>query len=157
MDMMQMRINKGVKQYIFGIMDACTRRIMAVRNYENSTANCAVDCLRKAILDNGRKVPKVLYTDNGLMFTSLAFEDFCTEMGIQHHRTNPGSPWENGKIERLFGTIRREWIAYRRYMKTESLRENLEEFQHWFNNEREIQKLEYKTPMQIMTEKISSN
>jgi hypothetical protein len=41
-------------------------------------------------------------------------------------------------------------------MKTESLRENLEEFQYWFNNEREIQKLEYKTPMQIMKKAESS-
>ncbi len=34
-----------------------------------------------------------------------------------------------------------------------TLKDNLEEFRQWFNNEREIQKLGYKTPMQIMKEK----
>ncbi len=46
-----------------------------------------------------------------------------------------------------------EWIAYHNYMTPKSLSESLEEFRNWFNNEREIQKLGYKTPMQIMKEK----
>ncbi|WP_250987732.1 DDE-type integrase/transposase/recombinase [Methanoculleus oceani] len=157
LDMMQMRIAKGYKQYIFGIVDACTRRVMAVMNYDNATSACAVDCLRLAVENNGGKVPKQLYTDNGRMFTSAVFEAFCKDMGVYHHRTKPHSPWENGKIERLFGTLRREWIAYRRYMKPESLRASLAEFRYWFNDEREIQKLGYKTPAQIFAEVSAGN
>ncbi|MFZ1126607.1 hypothetical protein [Methanoregula sp.] len=39
------------------------------------------------------------------------------------------------------------WINYRRYNISKSLKEALEEFRQWFNNEREIQKSGYKTPM----------
>jgi hypothetical protein len=45
------------------------------------------------------------------------------------------------------------WINYLRYNISKSLKESLEEFRQWFNNEREIQKLGYKIPMQIMREK----
>ena len=64
---------------------------------------------------------------------------------------------ENLSGRNFFGTLFREWIAYRRYMIPESLFQSLGEFQYRFNNEREIQKLGYKTPMQIMGEKINAN
>jgi len=41
-------------------------------------------------------------------------------------------------------------------MVPESHYQSLGEFQDWFNNEREIQKLGYKTPMQIMKERVDS-
>lgn len=155
LDMTPMRIAKGRKQYIFGIIDACTRRVMAIRSYDNATTVSAIDCVNAAIEFNGGKKPRILYTDNGRMFVSKSFEDLLYQKVIFHHRVDKGSPWQNGKIERLFGTLFREWIAYRRYMIPESLYQSLGEFQHWFNNEREIQKLGYKTPMQILKEKIT--
>jgi len=149
MDMTQMRIAKGRKQFIFAIIDACSRRVLAVKSYNNATSSSAVDCLYTALDNNSGKKPRMLYTDNGRMFVSKTFEDFLKQRIIFHHKVDKGSPWQNGKVERLFGTLFREWIAYRRYMIPESLSESLEEFRQWFNNEREIQKLGYKTPMQI--------
>ena len=72
---------------------------------------------------------------------------------IIHHNVDKSGPWQNGKIERLFKTLFDEWMAYNRYGNEKSLKESLERFREWFNNEREIQKLDYKTPMQIMKEK----
>jgi transposase len=150
LDMTPMRIAKGRKQYIFAIIDACTRRVMAVRSYDNATTVSAIDCVKAALEFNGGKKPRMLYTDNGRMFVSRSFEEFLRQKVIFHHKIDKGCPWQNGKVERLFGTLFREWIAYRRYMIPESLFQSLGEFQYWFNNEREIQKLGYRTPMQIL-------
>jgi transposase InsO family protein len=92
----------------------------------------------------------MLYTDNGGQFVSKIFEDCLKVRTIFHHKVDKGCPWQNGKVERLFKTLFDEWIAYRRYMTPKSLTDSLEEFRNWFNNEREIQKLGYKTPMQIL-------
>jgi transposase InsO family protein len=156
MDMTQMRIAKGRKQFIFAIIDACTRRVMAIKSYDHALASSAVDCLCTALDNNGGKKPRMLYTDNGRMFISKIFEDFLKQRIIFHHRVDKGSPWQNGKVERLFGTLFREWIAYRRYMIPESLSESLEEFRNWFNNEREIQRLGYLTPLEIAKERSPS-
>jgi transposase InsO family protein len=153
MDMTPKRIAKGKIQYIFGVIDACTRRVMAVRNYDGCTSAEVIDCLYVAIINNGGKKPRMLYTDNGGQFVSKIFEDCLKAQLIFHHKVDKGCPWQNGKIERLFKTLFDEWINYRRYNTEKSLKESLEEFRQWFNNEREIQKLGYKTPMQIMREK----
>lgn len=47
-----------------------------------------------------------------------------------------------------------EWIAYNRYCNEKSLKESLEKFSEWLNNVKEIQQLDYKTPMQLLKEKI---
>lgn len=91
--------------------------------------------------------------NNGGQFVSKIFEDCLRAQLIFHHKVDKGCPWQNGKIEWLFKILFEEWINYRRYNPAKSLKESLEEFRNWFNNEREIQKLGYKTPMQIMKEK----
>jgi transposase InsO family protein len=153
MDMTPKRIAKGKIQYIFAVMDACTRRVLALKCYDGCTSAEVIDCLYSAIINNGGKKPRMLYTDNGGQFVSKIFEDCLKVRTIFHHKTDKGCPWQNGKVERLFKTLFDEWIAYHNYMTPKSLSDSLEEFRNWFNNEREIQKLGYKTSMQIMKEK----
>ena len=52
----------------------------------------------------GRNI-KFLRTDNGTEFTNKFFEDFCTNNGIVHEFSIPYSPQQNGRIERLHGTL----------------------------------------------------
>jgi putative transposase len=152
-DMTPVRLQGGKTQYIFAIIDAATRRVMAIKNYNGCTAVEVIDCLYAAIINNGEKKPRILYTDNGGQFVAKVFEDTLKVQNIFHHKTDKGKPWQNGKIERLFKTLFDEWIAYNRYGNEKSLAESLNKFREWFNNEREIQKLDYKTPMQLLKEK----
>lgn len=91
--MTPMRIAKGRKQYIFAIIDACTRRVMAIRSYNNATTVSAIDCMNAAIEFNGGKKCRILYTDNGRMFVSKSFEDLLKQKVIFHHKVDKGSPW----------------------------------------------------------------
>jgi putative transposase len=50
--------------------------------------------------------PKAIRTDNEAVFTSRLFKLFLTVAGIKHQRTHLHSPWQNGRIERLFGTLK---------------------------------------------------
>jgi len=154
MDMTPKRIAGGKQEYIFAVIDACTRRVLAIRSYSGCTTAEVIDCLYTAIINNGGKKPRMLYTDNGGQFVSKIFEDCLQVRTIFHHKIDKGKPWQNGKVERFFRTLFDEWINYRRYNTEKSLNESLEEFRNWFNNEREIQKLGYKTPMQLLKEKI---
>ena len=40
------------------------------------------------------------------MFRSVAFRITLWLAGIRHQLTVPGCPWQNGRIERLFGTLK---------------------------------------------------
>lgn len=45
-------------------------------------------------------VPSVIITDNGGEFSSHAFANFCTSLGIKHKKTTPYHPQANGQAER---------------------------------------------------------
>lgn len=48
---------------------------------------------------------KCLRTDNGLEFVSGEMTELCKEKGIKRHKTVPGTPQQNGVIERMNRTI----------------------------------------------------
>lgn len=48
---------------------------------------------------------KCLRTDNGLEFCNHAFNSFCHEHGIKWHLTVPGTPQQNGTVERMNRTL----------------------------------------------------
>ncbi len=65
-------------------------------------------------------------------------------MGIEHERSAPYCPWENGRIERLFGTLRER---FNQIVVEESLIDTrLAEFRFWYNHIRYHQHLNGNTP-----------
>jgi putative transposase len=53
-------------------------------------------------------------------------------------------PWQNGRIERLFGTFKQ--LHQIQIDSAEQLQELLDEFKHWYNTIRLHQHLDYQTP-----------
>lgn len=58
--------------------------------------------LRSAIMEWG--VPECAKTDNGTDYVSREMLMFFEEMGIEHQRSAPFSPWEKGHVERFIQT-----------------------------------------------------
>ncbi|KAH0720560.1 hypothetical protein KY284_005590 [Solanum tuberosum] len=54
--------------------------------------------------ETGRKL-KRLRTDNGGEYTSREFEEYCSNHGIRHEKTVPGTPQHNGVAERMNRTM----------------------------------------------------
>jgi len=50
--------------------------------------------------------PGIVRTDNESVFTSQAFRFALFLLGIGHQRTEPGCPWQNGRVERFFGALK---------------------------------------------------
>jgi hypothetical protein len=66
-------------------------------------------------------VPEEVLTDNGKQFTDrfsrhgpsrgeVLFDKICRHNGITHRLTQPGSPNQNGKVERFHGTFRPDFL-----------------------------------------------
>jgi transposase InsO family protein len=52
----------------------------------------------------GRSI-KCLRIDNGVEFTSMEFENYCKEFGIDRHKTTTYTPQQNGVVERMNRTL----------------------------------------------------
>lgn len=53
-----------------------------------------------------RGAGQVVQADNNSDFSSLLFPATLRLLGIRHQRTDPFAPWQNGRIERLFRTVK---------------------------------------------------
>ena len=68
-------------------------------------------------------------------------------LGIRHQRSAPFCPRQNGRTERLFGTLKqhlRPWL--REKGSTKTLGDDLAEFRAWYNFARPHQHLDGRTP-----------
>lgn len=68
-------------------------------------------------------------------------------VGIRHQFTTPGCPWQNGKVERFFGTLKQKLDRWQ-VSSGESLHASLLEFAFWYNHVRPHQHLNGPTPME---------
>jgi transposase InsO family protein len=86
---------------------------------ERATARAVCLAFAQALARHG--VPEEVITDNGKQFTDrfsrygpsrgeVLFDKICRKNGITHRLTQPGSPNQNGKVERLHGTLRPDFL-----------------------------------------------
>src|SRR5262249_11385831 len=79
--------------------------------------------------------PKYLIRDNDRAF-GVAFKARIRAMGIRDRPTSFRSPWENGHVERLIGSIRRECTDHLIVFNAEHLRRILAKYAIYYNEVR---------------------
>lgn len=105
---------KGEQVILFE--DDASRLLTGFSTFSNATAVNARATLEQAIAKYG--CPKQLITDHGTQFTSIPretcdnpqpseFQKFLSEKGVKHIKARVKHPQSNGKVERLFATLRR--------------------------------------------------
>jgi transposase InsO family protein len=89
--------------------------------------------------------PAALRSDNASVLTSRLFRTALLLFGIRHQRSDVGAPWQNGRIERLFGTLKEKLD---RWTVTDAgqLERSLALFSIWYNDVRPHQTLGGLTP-----------
>lgn len=65
--------------------------------------------LRRAVESRG--VPERVFVDNGSAFTSHQFHRALACLGIRISHSTPGHAASRGKVERFFGTVRRQFLV----------------------------------------------
>jgi len=79
--------------------------------------------------------PKYLVRDNDRAFGAV-FRARIQAMGIRDRPTSFRSPWQNGHIERLIGSIRRECTDHLIVLNAEHLRRILAKYARYYNEAR---------------------
>jgi transposase InsO family protein len=102
--------NQHRKTYLIGFLDDHSRLLPHAEFYLSEQLDSWLDAFRKALLTRG--VPRKLYVDNGAAFRSRHLERICASLGIALVHTPPYTPQGRGKIERLFRTIRAQFLPY---------------------------------------------
>lgn len=77
--------------------------------------------------------PRSLVTDNEGPFRSYTWKRTLARFRVQHRRTELYCPWQNGRIERFFGTLKRK-IGQRCAAGSADLQSDLNVFRYWYNH-----------------------
>jgi len=99
----------GRKTYLFAFCDDHSRALVGYRwGYAEDTVRLAA-ALRPALASRG--VPEAIYVDNGSAFVDAWLLRACAKLGIKLTHSTPGRPQGRGKIERLFRTVRDQFLV----------------------------------------------
>lgn len=133
----------GALHYVLGILDHGSRANLSLLALANKSSFTLLGHLFLAIGRFGK--PRALRTDNESVFTSRLFRLALLALGIRHQRTDPGCPWQNGRIERFFGTLK-EKLDRLAVDSLDALHQALGEFRFFYNHVRVHQNLGGATP-----------
>ncbi len=100
---------KKKKTYLFAFLDDMSRLICHAEFYLNEKVDSYIEALRKALKKRG--LPRKLYVDNGPAFRSGLLGHATASLGIALIHSKPYQPQGRGKIERFFGTVRRQFLV----------------------------------------------
>ena len=136
---------RGTQHAVLGAIDHGTRLNVVLRRVRRFNRWTFLGCLLLAIGEFGR--PEAIKTDNHPVFRSRLVRRVLRWCGVGLRHSRPARPWENGYIERLFGTFKRCLNDY--VIRDEfHLRSALPAFQFWYNVTRSHQHLGGQTPQQ---------
>jgi Integrase core domain len=99
--------------------------------------------------------PKYLIRDNDRAFGG-AFKARVRAMGIRDRPTSFRSPWQNGYVERLIGSVRRECTDHLIALNAEHLRRILAKYAIYYNEVRTHVSLEQDAPCVRPIERIGN-
>ena len=136
----------GKVRYILGAIDHGTRSNVILQVVQDKSSLVLLQCLFKAIKRYGK--PQVIRTDNEAVFCSRLFRWSLSLLGIKHQRIDLACPWQNGRIERLFGTLKQK-LNQVEVDNTPALAEMIKDFRFWYNHIRTHQSLLGFTPAEV--------
>lgn len=99
----------GRRAVLVAFLDDHSRAFMGYRWSTSEDALRAAAALRAGI--GARGLPQAIYLDNGSGFASGSLARTCAVLGIRLIHSRPGRPEGRGKIERVFRTVRDQFLV----------------------------------------------
>ena len=119
--------------YLFVVLSLGRRRILHINVTAHPTAQWTAQQIVEAFPWND--VPAYLQRDRDAIF-GYVFRRQVQAMGIEELISAPRFPWQNGYVERVTGTIRRDCLDHVIVFGENNLREILKEYVEYYNSSR---------------------
>ena len=140
--------------YLVAIIDWATRRVLSWRLSNTLTAGFCVEALSGALARFGK--PGIFNTDQGSQFTSEEFTQVLRDHGVEISMDGRGRCYDNIFVERLWWTVKHEWVYLRPAANGIEQKRSLAEFFDWYNRRRPHQALGWQTPDEAYFGKIAA-
>jgi transposase InsO family protein len=136
----------GRQHLVLAIVEHASRACLCLQRLTDKCTVTVVQALAKTIRRYGR--PRFLRTDNEAVFTSWRLRLVLRVLGIRPQHTDPHCPWQNGRVERLIGTVKRMLLQHP-IEDAASLDRALAHTRSVYNHLRPHQHLQGRTPAEV--------
>ncbi len=134
--------------WILVVMDQYTRRIIGFGVHAGTVDGVALCRMFHRAIVRQRTLPKYLSSDHDPLFRFAQWQANLRILAIDEIKTTPYVPLSHPFVERLIGTVRREYLDRTLFWTTADLENKLLEFQDYYNGHRTLNSLQGRTPDQ---------
>jgi transposase InsO family protein len=131
--------------WVMVVMDLFTRRIVGI-GVESAHIDGVAVCRMFNQARSGQPLPKHLSTDHDPLFRFHRWQANLRVLEIEEIKTVPFVPCSHPFVERLIGTIRREYLDHLWFWNRLDLQRKLARFARYYNQARVHSALTGKTP-----------
>ena len=135
--------------YLVAVLDWHSRYVLSWELSNTLDSSFCVAAL-EAALESQR--PEIFNTDQGAQFTSRAFTGLLEASDVAISMDGRGRALDNVFIERLWRTVKYEWLYLHGYCSVSELHEGLISYFGFYNSGRPHQALGYRTPKEVYFE-----
>lgn len=137
--------------WVLVVMDQFTRRIIGFGIHAGDVDGIAL-CRMFNTAISSRGAPKYLSADNDPLFLYHQWQANLRILGADEVKSVPYTPLSHPFVERLIGTMRREFLDHTLFWNDTDLERKLEAFRKFYNTHRVHTSLDGATPSEISGE-----
>jgi putative transposase len=122
--------------YLAVVMDLFSRRIIGWSISRDASARLPEDALAIALAARPWSTGLIFHSDQGCQYTSDRFVAYLAGHGVLQSMSRRGNCWDNAVIERLFKTLKYEWVPESGYRSIAEAERDLTDFLFYYNMQR---------------------
>ena len=126
----------GNKLYLSPIIDLFNQEIISYELTERPVFNQVVMMLSKAFKTIPNNTNLVLHSDQGWQYQMKQYQHLLQQKGIKQSMSRKGNCLDNAIIENFFGILKSELFYLKKYKSIEQLKQEIEEYINYYNNDR---------------------
>jgi transposase InsO family protein len=131
--------------WVLVVMDQFTRRLIGF-GVQADVVDGRGLCRMFNTIIAGKEPPRCVSSDHDPLFTYRRWQANLRILEVREIKSIPTVPLSHPFVERLIGTIRREFLDHLLFWNDRDLERKLEEFQHYYNHHRVHASMGGKTP-----------
>ena len=122
--------------YLAVVLDLFARRVVGWALSEKPDTELTIKALEHAYQQRGRPTELMFHSDQGTQYTSIRYRQRLWRYQIEQSMSRRGNCWDNAPMERLFRSLKTEWVPSIGYRSIVEARKDIGQYLMDYYNHR---------------------
>ena len=141
----------GVKVYLSPVLDLYNGELIYYTISRHPVLDMVMDMITGTVAVIGSNTDAILHSDQGWQYQHKAYQKLLKDNHIIQSMSRRGNCLDNAVMENFFGLLKSELLYLHKFDSIEHFMSELEEYLHYYNNDRIKEKLNGMSPIQYRT------